>query len=396
MARNGQDTMSLRRGGHDGRGWLPEGAATVFCVTANGALLEECARVAAVAGVGFEGITGVGDAQATWHSADLLMVGPDVPELPPVHRGTALLVGLPQDHHVLWQHAAALGIEHVAALPDAAGWLVEFLSRRGAEGQLGTVLGVVGGCGGAGASTTAALLAVATASAGVQTLLVDGDRLGGGLEARVLERPGEGLHWPDLASARGAINPDQLAASLPRAGSAALLSWPAAPGRNVRVTGAAVSTALDAARSAFELVVVDVGRGREGLEDFAWATDQVLIVLPGTLGAALSAVQLLHELPPVPVGAVIRGATAEGVDAEHLSDLVGCPLVARLPHLRRVGAAADAGRLSDLAPHRSVRRLAQTVLERTAAFPAHTEAELDADALAVGTRLVARGRRAVR
>lgn len=385
--------------GHDRwePGWLPEASATVCCITGDSALLEECARVAAVAGVAFEGVAAAGGTHAVWREADLVLVGPDVVELPPQRRGTSVLVGRPEHHQTLWTRAAALGVDHVAELPDAAGWLVEFLSRRGPEGPSGSIVGVLGGCGGAGASTTAALLAAAAALDGAETLLVDGDRLAGGLEASLCERPGEGLRWPDLASASGAINPAQLAASLPRVGGTALLSWPAGPGRAVPVPGTAVAGALDAARSAFDLVVIDVGRGREGLDDFGWASDQVLVVLPGTLGAALSASQLLHELPPVPVGAVVRGRTAEGTDAERLSDLVGCPLVGRIPHLRRAAAAAEAGRLMDLGRHRSVRGLAQTVLATLSDPVGRTGPVMDdVAALAVGARLAERGRRAAR
>lgn len=397
MAGNGQDRLGQHGYGPDGRGWLPEEGAMVCCLTADGALLEECARVAAVAGVAFEGASAAADAPSAWREADVVLIGPDVPDLPPQRRAISVLVGRTEHRPLLWERAAALGVDHVAELPDAAGWLVEFLARRGPDEPSGGIVGIVGGCGGAGASTTATLLAAAAAFYGAATLLVDGDRLGGGLEARVRDRPGEGLSWSDLASASGAINPRQLAASLPRVGGTAVLSWPAGPGRATPIPPSAIGGALDAARSAFDLVVVDVGRGREGLEDFGWASDQILVVLPGTIGAALSAAQLLHELPPVPLGAVVRGRTAEGIDAEKLGDLLACPLVARVPHLRRAAAAAGAGRLMDLARHRSVRTLARTVLDAFADPARRAEPLLDdGAALAVGARLASRGRRAVR
>lgn len=377
------------------RGWLPEAGPVVCCVSADDALREECARVAAVAGVEFEGVRSADDAPGLWHRADVVLLGPDVAELPPQRRSSSVLVGRSAQRRELWQRAATLGIDHVAELPDAADWLVEFLSRRSAETPAGNVLGVLGGCGGSGASTTASLLSGAAALAGTETLLVDGDRLAGGLEASVAADPAEGLRWPDLASASGAINPLQLADSLPRVGGVALLSWPAGPGRAIQVPPSAIAVVLEAARTAFDLVVVDVGRGREGLEDFAWTSDRLLVMVPGTLGGALSAAQLLHELPPVAVGAVIRGRTAEGIDAEQLAELVGCPLVGQVPHLRRVAPAADAGRLMELARVRPIRNLARAVLD---GLPGGIPADqMDDDAaLALGARLVQRGRRAVR
>jgi secretion/DNA translocation related CpaE-like protein len=389
MARNEQEQS-------DGTGrWIPEAGPVVCCVTGDATLRDECARAAAVAGVVFEGVPAVGGDAGLWTRADLVLLGADVGEVPPQRRGSTVLVGGAGQRRLLWDRAAALGIDHVAELPEAAGWLVEFLGRRGAEGPSGVVVGVVGGCGGAGASTTAVLLAGAAAHHGSRVLLVDGDRLAGGLEAVLGEEPLEGLRWPDLASASGAINPDQLAASLPRAGGAAVLSWPAGPRRAVRVPASAVSAVVEAARSAFDLVVVDVGRGREGLEDFGWASDRILVVVPGTLGGALSAAQLVHELPPVPQGIVVRGRTAEGVDAEQLAGLVGCPLVTRIPHLRRAAGAAEGGRLMELARSRSLRRLAAAVLEALPEQVPPAPAD-DAAALAVGGRLAGRGRRVAR
>lgn len=389
MTRNGLNSAA------EERGWLPEAGPVVCCVSADDVLREECARVAAVAGVEFEGVRSAEDAPGLWYRADLVLLGPDVAELPPQRRSSSVLVGRPAQRRELWQRAASLGIDHVAELPDAADWLVEFLSRRSAEGPAGSVLGILGGCGGAGASTTASLVSGAVALAGTETLLVDGDRLAGGLEASVAAEPGEGLRWPDLASASGAINPRQLADSLPRVGDVGLLSWPAAPGRAVQVPPSAIAEVLEAARTAFDLVVVDIGRGREGLEDFAWTSDRLLVVVPGTLSGALSAAQLLHELPPVAVGAVVRGRTAEGIDAEQLAELVGCPLVGQIPHLRRAAPAADAGRLMELARLRPVRSLARAVLDGLPDGRVAVQVDDDA-ALALGARLVQRGRRAAR
>ncbi|GAB4098219.1 septum site-determining protein Ssd [Sinomonas halotolerans] len=346
--------------------WLPPDGTAVCCVTADQALLEECARAAAVAGVPFEAAPTAEQAEGLWSRSDIVLLGADVHEVPPQRRSSTVLVARGADRAQLWQRAAALGVEHVAELPDAAGWLVEFLGRRRADGPAGAVLGVLGGCGGAGASTAAALLAGACALAGSSTLLVDGDRLAGGLEAALSEHPPSGLHWPDLVGASGQINPGQLSGSVPQLGGLSMLSWPAGAQRAARVPASVVSGVLDAARSAYDLVVVDIGRGRESLEDFAWSSDRLLMVVPGRLGAVLSAAQLIHELPPVPLGAVVRGPFAEGIDAEQISEAVGCPLAARLPRLRGAGAAAEAGTLLSLARLRRVRSFAAQVLE---AFP---------------------------
>ena len=354
----GTEQLGMRTAGE---AWLPDDGAVVCCITGDAALREDCARVAAAAGLGFAAVASAEEAGPLWADAALVLLGTDVADLPPQRRHDVILVGRGEDRALLWERAVSLGAEHVAELPEAAGWLVEFFGRSQGGAVQGSVLGLIGGCGGAGASTTAALLAGASSLAGRRTLLVDGDRLAGGLELSVSPHRPEGLHWPDVAAASGPINPDQLEASLPRIGDLAVLSWPAGGGTGARVPGTGILGILDAARAAFDVIVMDVGRGREGIEDFAWASDRLLVVVPMRLGGVLSASQLLHELPPVPVGALVRGRGAEGVDAEQLIDAVGCPLVGRVPTLRRAAAAAESGRLLELARRRDVRRLAETV-----------------------------------
>ncbi|WP_422934176.1 septum site-determining protein Ssd [Sinomonas sp. P47F7] len=341
--------------------WTPEDAV-VMCVTGDPMLLEDCARVAAVAGARLEGSAGFGDAPAVWGERPLLL-GADVDDVPPRLRGDLVLVGRSSERERLWGRAAEMGVEHVAELPEAAGWLVEFLGRRRIRAAEGAVLGVVGGCGGAGASTTAALLAAAAAARGHATVLVDGDRVGGGLELCLADESPPGLAWPDLAAASGSINPDQLAAALPVVGGLTLLSWPAGTGPAAPMASAASSGVIEAARRAFELVVVDVGRGREGIEEFGWACERVLVVVPGRLRAALAGARVVQELPPVPAGVLVRGGVAEGIDRERLAEVVGAPLVARLPELRSVRTAAESGRLLELARTRHVRRMAADVLD---------------------------------
>lgn len=349
-------------------GWLPRGE-TVFCVTEDPLLLDECARIAAVAGVALRTAGTLGEAMQGTDDDVPLLLGVDVRDAPPRNRPDMVLVGNENDSGRLWRRAAELGVEHVAALPEAAGWLVEFIGKRLSQADAGAIVGVIGGCGGAGASTTAVLLAMAANERGESVLLVDGDRLGGGLELCLSEEGASGLAWPDLAAASGRIHPPQLEAALPRAFGVPYVSWPASAGAAKFVGPEAIAGVLEAGRSAFGLVVVDVGRGREGIEDFAWASDRLLLVVPGRLRAAVAAAQLLHEIPPVPTGLVVRGRLGEGVDAERLAEAVGCPLAAHLPELRAANAAAEEGRLPELARRRAVRRAANSILEGLTGSP---------------------------
>ena len=350
------------------------GEGTVLCVTGDPLLLDECGRVAAVAGIALRAAPTLGEAMQGADDGVPLLLGADVGDAPPRNRPDTVLVGREHDRGRLWERAADLGVEHVAELPEASGWLVAFLGRRLSQANDGLVVGVIGGCGGAGASTTAVLLAMAASARGDSVLLVDGDRLGGGLELCLSQERPSGLAWPDLAAASGRIHPPQLEAALPRAYGVPYVSWPASPGSATSVGPEAIGRVLEAGRSAFGSVVMDVGRGKEGIEDFGWASDRLLLVVPGRLRAAVAAAQLLHEIPPVPTGLVVRGRLGEGVDAERLAEAVGCPLAAHLPELRAIGMAAEEGRLPELARHRVLRRATTSILEGLVPSPPRSSA----------------------
>ena len=105
MARNEQEQS-------DGTGrWIPEAGPVVCCVTGDATLRDECARAAAVAGVVFEGVPAVGGDAGLWTRADLVLLGADVGEVPPQRRGSTVLVGGAGQRRLLWDRAAALGID---------------------------------------------------------------------------------------------------------------------------------------------------------------------------------------------------------------------------------------------------------------------------------------------
>ena len=274
-----------------------------------------------------------------------------------------MLVGLNGEGDSLWHLAAALGAERVAVLPDAAGWLAEYLSRSRSPEAGGLVLGLTGGCGGAGATTAAIWIAQAAAGLGARVLVIDGDPWGGGLELALAAEETPGLRWPDLSQASGSIDPDQLADSLPVAGGFSFLSWPGSRERPAPVDAATTGGVLDAARRAYELVVVDIGRGGEPLHTFAWDCDRILVVVPAQLKAAVASARLTQELPPVETALLVRGKAGAALDSALIADAVGLPVHGMVPELRGVGAAAENGRLLELGKRRRVRHFAASVLD---------------------------------
>ena len=356
--------MSLARGPDQiAEAWLPVVAGEVLLVTGFHVLQAEVERIVAAAGGQLRVVADVADAARYWDSAAAVLVGSDVRELPPRRRAPAVLVGLNGEGDSLWHLAAALGAERVAVLPDAAGWLAEYLSRSRSPEAGGLVLGLTGGCGGAGATTAAIWIAQAAAGLGARVLVIDGDPWGGGLELALAAEETPGLRWPDLSQASGSIDPDQLADSLPVAGGFSFLSWPGSRERPAPVDAATTGGVLDAARRAYELVVVDIGRGGEPLHTFAWDCDRILVVVPAQLKAAVASARLTQELPPVETALLVRGKAGAALDSALIADAVGLPVHGMVPELRGVGAAAENGRLLELGKRRRVRHFAASVLD---------------------------------
>jgi secretion/DNA translocation related CpaE-like protein len=361
--RAGQAGEPFHARGPDPEAWLPEESAEVLLVTGFDFLRGEVERIVAAAGGRLRVVADAVEAARYWDSSAAVLVGSDVRELPPRRRAPAVLVGLNGEGDSLWHLAAALGAERVAVLPDAAAWLAEYLSRSRSPEAGGLVLGVTGGCGGAGATTAAIWIAQAAAGMGVRVLLVDGDPWGGGLELALAAEELPGLRWPDLSEASGSIDPGQLADSLPLTGGFSFLSWPGSRERAAAVNAAAAGGVLDAARRGYELVVVDIGRGAEPLHAFARDCDRILVVLPAQLKAAVASARLLHELPPVETALLVRGKPGTALDSGLIADAVGLPIHGRVPDLRAVTGASESGRLLELGKRRSVRRFAASVLD---------------------------------
>jgi secretion/DNA translocation related CpaE-like protein len=343
--------------------WRSEESAETLLVTGVEVLRADVERIVAAAGGHLRTVQDIAGAAPFWDAAAAVLVGSDIRDLPPRRRAPAVLVGRQGDGDGLWHLAAAIGAERVAVLPDAAAWLAEYLSRSRAPEDGGLVLGVIGGCGGAGATTAAVWIAQAAAGLGIRALLIDADPWGGGLELALAAEDAYGLRWPDLAGASGSIDPAQLDDALPTAGGFPFLSWPGTRDRAADIDAATVAGVLDAARRGCELAVLDIGRGRETLRSFAWECDRIIVVAPARLRAAVATARLLQELPPVDTALVVRAGPAAALDAPLLADSVGIPLHGIMPEIKDLAAATELGRLLETGRRRPVRRFAAGLLD---------------------------------
>ncbi|MBT2507044.1 septum formation initiator [Streptomyces sp. ISL-98] len=310
-------------------------------VTEDVDLLDDLLRLCAAAGAEPEVHHAVPERRGSWEGAPLILVGDDAADRvrgAVIGRGAArrrgvMLVGKDQDDPDVWRRAVEIGADHVLRLPDAESWLVERIADVAeGVGRQALTVGVLGGRGGAGASTLACALAVGAARAGQRTMLIDGDPLGGGLDVLLGGEAVEGMRWPDFAESRGRVGSGALEESLPELHALRVLSWDR--GDRVVIPPEAMRAVLAAARRSGGVVVVDLPRRvDEAVAEALAQLDLGLLVVPAELRAVAAASRVASTAGMVlkDLRAVVRGPYAAGLDEESVARLLGLPLAGELP-----------------------------------------------------------------
>ncbi len=318
-------------------------------VTADADVLDDLLRLAATAGVELEVAPDATGAQRAWASAPLVVVGPDAAarcaraRLP--RRAGVVLLGGDLDDAWVWQLAVEVGAEHVLVLPDAEPWLVGALADAAeGPGSDGSVVAVLGGRGGAGATTLACALAVSAERLGHRTLLVDGDPLGGGIDLVFGGELQAGLRWPELGATRGRVPAAALAHALPRLHDLAVLSW----GREATpaVPAAAVRSVLAAGRRTYDLVVVDLPRALDdGAREVLSLACLTLMVVPAEVRAAAAAARVAAPAALLcsELKVIVRTPGPGGLGAREVASALRLPLAAELRPEPGLGAALERG-----------------------------------------------------
>lgn len=309
--------------------------ARPLVVTADPDVLDDLLRLAATAGIEVDVAPDATAAKRRWATASVVVVGPDAAvgcarRLP--RRPGVILLGNDLDDAGVWQLAVEVGAEDVAFLPDREEWLIStFADAAEGVGRDGAVVAVVGGRGGAGATTLASALAVTGTRSGLDVLLVDGDPLGGGIDLVFGGESDRGVRWPDLGGTRGRVPAAALAEALPRMAGLSVLSWDR--GAACAVPADAMAQVLSAGRRAHDLVVVDLPRaaddpGRVVLE----AAGCVLLVVPAEVRAAAAASRVAAVLGLLcrDLRVVVRGPSPSGLDGRAIASALGLPLAGHL------------------------------------------------------------------
>jgi secretion/DNA translocation related CpaE-like protein len=322
--------------------------ARPLLVTSDESLVDDVLRLAAAAGVEVAVVPAAGGARTSWATAPLVLVGDDqttaVSRAALPRRRGVLVLGRLVDDAAIWRRAVDVGAEQVIFLPDGESWVVDRLGDASAAGDGATVLGVLGGRGGAGASILSAALAFAGLRAGLRTVLVDADPLGGGIDLLLGGEDVPGLRWPDLAETRGRVAAAALCDSLPEVEALTVLSWDR--GDLLHIAAEAMEAVLAAAVRGVDLVVVDLPRRPDPAAEVALAiATRTFLVVPAEVRAVASAGRVASAVglltPDLRV--VVRGPAPSDLEPEVVAASVGLPFAGFCRAEPGLPAALDRG-----------------------------------------------------
>lgn len=335
--------------------------AAVVVAATDPATREAAARWAAALGAVAEPAPTVADARRHWAEAPAVVVDAAMAralvEAEVARRPHVVLVDAAVGHDdELWRAAVRLGAALVCR-PDAAAQS-EALELLGAalEGRgEACVLAVVGSVGGAGASTVASGVALASARRAWRTVLCDLDPCGG-IDLVLGAETAHGARWDTLDVGGGPLPSGALVDVLPRHREVSFLTR----SRDGLAGEPEPRAVVSAARRAADLVVLDVPRHPAALSILGTA-ELTLVVVPEDVRGIAAARHLLAEVrgsagTVVAIGRGVPGGLGRGALGAHLP----VPVVARVAHRRAMSRDVAAGR--GPARSRSLDALAVTVL----------------------------------
>ncbi len=342
----------------------------VLVATADDVLLDDLLRLSAAAGVSAQVESDLIGVRRRWQAASLVLVGRDladqVARAQPVRRPGVMMVGTDLDDAGIYQAAVAIGADRVLMLPGEESVLADRLADcvDGAVGSAVTVA-VVGGCGGAGASTLAAALAVCGTRRGLRAMLVDADPLGGGVDLLLGGQRRDGARWPELAGTAGRVNAAALRSVLPWFDGLAVLSWDQGDGLS-SLPPEAMRSVLGAAQRSSDLVVVDLPRRcDEAAEEALMRATSTLLVVPRNVRGASAAARVASAVGLVgnDLRLIARDDVVGSLSAADLAKHLGVPLAAELRHDRDLPKQIDDGRFAPL-PRTPLGKVAAELLDR--------------------------------
>lgn len=320
--------------------------APPLVVTADESLLATLLPLTAAADVTPVVVHDAPSALPHWARAPVVLVGPDVAEaltlIAPEARPRIFVVTDREAPHELFRTTLQLGGEQVIDLRISAGWLVELLADLTEQlPERAHVVGVIGGSGGAGATTLACALGQWAARTGPAAVL-DCDPQGPGLDRMLGVERNDGFRWDALCQTTGRLSARALRDALPRSGRhLGVLSW-YVDGQVRSLQAFAAREALSAARRGHGVVVLDLPRTPDPLiDELAARCDRLLVATVASVVGVAGAARMRARFVDHPdVGLVVRGET---FTAAEIQRAVGLPVRAQMRDQRGLDEAVDLG-----------------------------------------------------
>lgn len=313
---------------------------------------EAVLRVGEIAGLEFLACADTEGARSRWLTAPLVLVEADAVDdawlLP--RRADVLLVA--QDHvptEQCWRHALSIGAQDVLSLPEGQAALLERLSalREGPSRQ-GRVTCVLPATGGAGASTLATAMSLHAVKRNERVLLIDADRLGGGLDVVLGGEYLPGPRWSEILETGDAPSGSALARLLPEHLGISVLSWGREPAAEASTE--VMSALIDASCRSFDHVIVDLPRSLDAVTLAAIGRAQsLLLVVRARVRSCLAGMRMTHELiDRVPdLGIVVR-EQQRGVQPEVVGQIAGASVIGVMPQMANAPLYTDRGEIPAL------------------------------------------------
>ena len=290
---------------------------------------------------------------------------------PPARDGVLVAGGADADSGT-WRRGLAVGAQGGYVLPEDEAALVAALSSlRRPRRAAAPVLGVVGGHGGVGTSTFAAVLADTASRQRSGVLLLDVEPGGAGLDLLLGVEGAPGLRWDDITGETGSIAGSALSAALPQIAGRLRVATRARDD-GAELSPETVLAVLDAARSNGETVIADLGRATDPAARGVLDSADVVVVLtaasvPGVAATRkmLARLAMRDESMRSEAALVVRGPAPGGLTPEQVADAVGVPLVATLRTRRAMARRCEEGGVRAAARSPEV-RAAREVLDLVA------------------------------
>lgn len=299
-------------------------ATHVLLATADPLVRAEVTRLAAAGGCPLVLCTDADQLRRDWRQGRAVLLGHDalerlrgagLPRRPEVH---VLCPTAPTGPEL--RDAIGLGASGVWELPGDTARVAALLADLGEDDQRpGTVVGVVAGSGGVGASVLTVALAAVAAETGT-ALSVDLDPRGSGLEVLAGTGRDRAPGWESLAGAHGRLNAGALRSALATGHGPAVLGW-GTTGRRDLPPATLVSESLAAARRGHDWTFVDTRS-----PDVWSGCDALVLLVAASVPGVAAAARTVPDLPAgVPVGVAVRSRRHDRW-ADDVARSLGLPL----------------------------------------------------------------------